>query len=252
MSLEFESGIPLVVATFVTDKSVNTDILLAMGLDVAELRIDLCKNQSIDAIKETLSAFKNAGIYTMVTIRSWPHGGYWTGSHEDRIALLMAVIDDVDIVDIEVECDVPTELRARLKGKESPDGPLLLVSYHNTKQTPSHSELSSIRDKALEKNPDLTKYACQVYSDKDVARLAAFLLAYAPESQMIVIGMGPQGKMTRIAFSQLGSLMTFCCHQDGLTAPGQLSLDETVNILRVFNPKYNEKIVRRLEEINYF
>ena len=207
MTLKFERGIPMVAASF-KDTPVNMDIIHAQGLDIAEIRVDLCKNQDIATIYEVLSAFQKAGFKTMLTVRSFTHGGRWTKSHEERIDLIMHVYDAVDIIDIEDDCEVPGELRDIL-GMSLSGGPLLLISHHNTKKTPSHSDLCDIRDRALEKNPDLVKIATHVYSERDAARLAGFILAYGKDLNLIIIGMGAYGLMTRIEFAQYGSPITF-------------------------------------------
>lgn len=260
MTLKFERGIPWVAASF-TDASVNMDAINSQGLDIVELRVDLCKDQDPVAIYDVLIAFQSAGFKTMLTIRSWNHGGRWTKSHEERVELILRVHDRVDIIDVEDDREVPDELRRILHYDPTTDpdaepsakprrGPLLLVSHHNTKFTPTHAELCVIRERALEKKPDLIKIATHVKRDVDLQRLGEFLLAYGRHRDLIIIGMGTEGLMSRIYFPHLGSPITFC-YRESPTAPGQLSLDDTVNYLRTFYPRYNEAMTRRLEDMQY-
>jgi len=260
MTLNFERGIPLVAASF-TDIPVNMDVIKSQGLDIAEIRVDQCKNQDALAIYEVLRAFQVVGIKTMLTIRSWNHGGRWTRSHAERIELILRVFDVADIIDIEDDCEVPNELRDILYYDPQSDpnpprratprsGPLLLVSHHNTKFTPTHSELCTIRDRALEKKPDLIKIATHVQRSADLQRLNDFLSVYGGNQKLILIGMGREGKMSRVFFGHLGSPITFC-YREAPPAPRQLPLHDMVSFLRTFYPRYDEAMNKRLQEITF-
>lgn len=247
MNLEFKRGIPCVAASF-TDIPVNMDVIKSQGLDIAEIRVDLCENQSVGGINEVLRAFQAAGIKTMLTIRSHAHGGRWTSSHDERIDLMLRTYEAVDIIDIEDDCEVPNDLRMILKS-DTHAGPLLLISHHNTKGTPSFGDLCDIRDRALLKKPHLIKIATHIRRDIDVQCLAKFILAHE-EGELIVIGMGLLGLITRIQFPQFGSPITFC-YREAPTAPGQLTLDDTVSFLRTFYPLYDEAMERRLISMKF-
>jgi len=252
MTLKFERGIPMVAASF-KDTPVNMDVLRDQGLDIAEIRVDLCTHHDIATIYETLSVFQDAGIKTMLTIRSLAHGGRWTRSHEERIDLIMHTYDAVDIIDIEDDCEVPNELRDVLGMSLDGAGPLLLVSHHNTRGTPTLGDLCVIRERALEKQPDLIKIATHVRPAKvavDMERLAKFIIEYGSEQNLIVIGMGGSGLLSRIEFPQYGSPITFC-YRETPTAPGQLTLDDTVNLLRMFYPCYDAAMAIRLQSMKF-
>lgn len=249
MPLKFERGIPMVAASF-TDTPLNMDILRDQSLDIAELRVDLFKDQSAPAIYEVLRRFQRADIRTMLTARTYAQGGRWTGSHTEWIDLLMQVHDAVDIIDIEDDCEVPDELRGIL-GMSLEGGPLLLISHHNKTGTPS--DLNAIRTRALEKNPDLIKIATYIrpsYAAADLKNLTTFAIEHGGKQNMIVIGMGPAGVISRFSLVLFGSVIVFCS-REFLTAPGQLSLDDTVNLLRILYPRYDASIAIRLESMRF-
>ncbi len=72
---------------------------------------------------------------------------------------------------------------------------------------------------------DIIKIATHINSEGDIITLQN-LLAESKEN-LILIGMGEKGAVTRIEFPKLGSKLTFCSAQLN-TAPGQISLEEMV------------------------
>jgi 3-dehydroquinate dehydratase-1 len=81
---------------------------------------------------------------------------------------------------------------------------------------------------------DLVKLATHAPDDRAVARLARVLVNH-PEAPLVVFAMGEAGTKSRVFFPALGSLFTFAPWRRA-TAPGQLSLQETLRLLRLFYP----------------
>jgi 3-dehydroquinate dehydratase type I len=107
----------------------------------------------------------------------------------------------------------------------------VIISYHNYKITPDNIEIKKIIDICKSMGADLVKIATFVNKQQDVARILGL---YAENNNILVLGMGNLGKITRIAALKLGAPFTFVSiNQDRETAPGQLSENEMKKILTV-------------------
>ena len=75
---------------------------------------------------------------------------------------------------------------------------------------------------------DVVKLACQVNEPADNIRL---LSLYDKEEQLVIVGMGPLGVITRIAGPLLGALFTYAAPKKEMeTATGQLTKDTLLQI----------------------
>ncbi len=181
-------------------------------LDFAEIRFDL-----LDLSKEEITALFSANNNLIATCRL---GKY--DNSERKTLLLHAIDSGAAYVDIEVETgeafkhDVVTAAREQHCQ--------IIMSYHDFDRTPTQAELEHIVKWCSECKPDIIKIACMVRSARDNARLLGLL---DTNRQMLVLGMGQQGKITRVVSPLLGSMWTFASYATGSeTAPGQLFKDD--------------------------
>jgi 3-dehydroquinate dehydratase type I len=102
----------------------------------------------------------------------------------------------------------------------------LIISYHNENETPSKKQLNKIVTKCFSQGAAIVKVACQVCRREDVLRIIAlYEYALAKEGSLIALGMGAQGKLTRVAASLLGAPFTYAALAPGReTASGQMSV----------------------------
>jgi len=77
---------------------------------------------------------------------------------------------------------------------------------------------------------DIIKLATQINSGQDYEKLSNFLLENE-YNEKIVVGMGALGTHARALFPLRGSYLTYASLKE-TTAPGQLSIDEMVQIYR--------------------
>ena len=152
------------------------------------------------------------------------------GRHSDpeRIRLLSAAIEaGAAYVDLELEAvsrvgDIMRPLAAR-------HGCRLIVSHHDYTATPPTTALRKIIYRCFGAGADLAKVACYARHQCDAARLLGLLDS---ERSLVVIGMGPLGRITRIVAPLLGAPFTFVAAERGAeTAPGQLDLPRAVHWL---------------------
>ena len=222
-------GTPRLAASFADDAAVDTiRDASRRGLDIAELRIDLYA--SLDPQHVANEAQKFVGILpTIATIRSTAEGGKCTLADADRLEIFEAVLPHTDAIDIELSSG--DELRTNVVAAAHQLDRIVIGSYHNFDETPAIDTLRDVVGDADENGVDVLKVATAINESDDVKRLAEFALDIC-DRNFVLIGMGPQGVLTRLLFPALGSLFTFA-HIGEATAPGQLGLDKCVEVLRV-------------------
>jgi 3-dehydroquinate dehydratase-1 len=101
-------------------------------------------------------------------------------------------------------------------------GKLLVVSFHDFVTTPNLTELEKIVRHAKKEGAEIVKIATNTTTQDRLRTLAALMSANSKELNLIVIGMGGFGLVTRLLFPALGSLIIFASVADQHTAPGQL------------------------------
>lgn len=111
-------------------------------------------------------------------------------------------------------------------------GRKVIISSHNFEKTPLAGELHTLLKSMQKDGANLVKLACQANSTDDCARL---LSLYERYKNILVIGMGPIGTITRIAAPFLGAPFTFSAGRAGTTAPGQLTYPEMQRAIQLIN-----------------
>lgn len=110
----------------------------------------------------------------------------------------------------------------------------LLLSYHNYNETPDDEKLKEIISLMKKSNPDIYKISTFCKSDSDAIRLID-LLSKLKENNLkcIVLGMGQNGIITRIAGALLGNEINFApLSLEDKSASGQLAKPQLENILK--------------------
>lgn len=141
---------------------------------------------------------------------------------KERKGILLAAIDaGASYVDIEVESGVAfkNEIIDRARSK----GCIVIVSHHDFEKTPERDELLSIVSACFESGGDIAKIACKVNSKMDNARLLGLLDS---KNNIIVVGMGEMGRITRVVAPYLGSPFTYASSKKGKeTTEGQIDIE---------------------------
>ncbi|WP_353683780.1 type I 3-dehydroquinate dehydratase [Thermodesulfovibrio sp. 3907-1M] len=191
--------------------------------DLIELRVDMFENlMEVENIFNT--ARKKFNLPLICTIRSPQEGGMI--DIPDRLSIYFKMIPFCDFFDIEIFSDEAGALRElSLKNNIK-----LIGSYHRFDTTPSTEELERVFEKGFNLGVDIIKIATMVNEREDIERLSLFLLNHR-KNNIIVIGMGKKGRLTRVIFPALGSLITYASLNIS-SAPGQISLQDMVDIFR--------------------
>jgi 3-dehydroquinate dehydratase-1 len=232
----FVADQPRVIAPF-TDKTPIEEIvrLRDVGLDLLEARVDCFDSYETGYVLDKLAQVP-ANLPVVATIRSQREGGKWRGSETERLSLFSALMPQVDGVDIELSS---SEISAKVAERAKKAKRTLIISFHDFRATPSLEVLVGQVDSAKKQGADIAKIATTSLSIKDTQTLASLTIAKAREN-LIVLGMGPEGLKTRLLFPALGSLMTFA-YIDRPSAPGQLSVQETLELIKVLYPGYSRE-----------
>lgn len=231
----FTSCVPLISANR-NELLADVEVGVANGCDFLEWRRDhfmpgeiLTVADEQDLLSEMKIRMPDQGL--IYTFRSHCEGGAVETSDEIRAAAVMAAIKSnrVDYVDVELNNSAPflTRIKEALKTSETQ----WIVSYHDFAKTPTTAEIWDIFTAMEEAGGDLLKLAVMPQSTDDVRRLMQATLTYNEKfpKAMIAIAMGAKGSITRIAPELCGGSLTFVAGA-GKTAPGQLSLEEVVDL----------------------
>lgn len=200
------------------------------GEVVVELRLDALADQHPDALLEFTRRY--AEFPLLATIRRREEGGAWKGTEAERLACYEAVLPEVHAVDVEIGAG---EIAPQVVSAARALGKLTIGSFHDFKATPAMEVLETVHARGRTLGADTVKVAARCNSREDLQRLAAFTLDHR-DDQIITIGMGGHGLVSRVFFPALGSLLTYTFLGEP-TAPGQLNCTDTLKYLGVFYPE---------------
>ena len=185
---------------------------LAEGAEMVEIRIEESE-LTPDEVRQLFGTQPNM-LATCRPVRL---------SQSEQKALLQAAIEGgAAWVDVEIEAD--DDYRREIIATARRHNCRVIVSYHNYDETPQFLELQQIADIAHSMGADVVKLACMCHTKTDVLNL---LNLYNSDYQLLAIGMGSVGAVTRIAAITMGAPFIFVATEAaGATAPGQI--DEAI------------------------
>jgi 3-dehydroquinate dehydratase-1 len=197
-------------------------------IDIIELRIDQFENKELNHIKEVANKVKSYDFYTIATVRSKLEGGSDITDSE-RLKIFNAVIDFVDIIDIEYRS---TNIKEKVKEIAKNKGKLLLMSYHDFEKTPSEDEIQKLINDCKAQGADIVKYAFKANAFEDVARVMC-ITNKNKDKNIVAISMGEIGKITRVSGFMFGSLITYTYIGQSF-APGQIEVKKLNELIEFF------------------
>jgi 3-dehydroquinate dehydratase-1 len=190
--------------------------------ECAEIRMDMMDLKE----SEIQEIFSYPGKDIIATCRP----GKDKYNDEERLEKLKtAITSGATFVDVEIETSeafkgeiIPIAVQNKCK---------VIVSFHDFEKTPSSSELEDIVEQCFEQGADIAKVACMIHSKQDISRI---LSLYDRDNNIVAIGMGELGKITRIAAPFLGAPFTYASLNSGKeTAKGQLTKHMMEKILEM-------------------
>ncbi len=191
------------------------------GAELIELRLDLINEDP-------------ARIYQGIPEQVKTIATYRPGKPDSsqRITWLKSCMElGATYIDIEVE-STDSYLNT-LTGYARKRGTEVVISYHNFEHTPERMQLESMLLQCYERGGDVAKIAVQVTNIEDVRNL---LSLYDLPGRKVVLGMGEQGRISRVVGPYLGAEFTFAIQEKGEeTAPGQLTMKQLIDIYKVID-----------------
>ena len=216
------------------DDSVDLKALpfwISSGVDLLELRVDQYKEKNLEVVQVHVSDCAQLAP-CLLTIRAAREGGQWSSTEDERLAWYLALMDKMVAVDVELSTDhaIRSEIirTAHSKNKQ------VIMSYHNFETTPEPDTLHHKAEDAWATGADVFKIAASCNNYTDLHKLAKLTLDYA-DKNIVVIGMGSIGTISRICFPALGSKITYTFLGQP-TAPGQLNCEATLEYLSSLYP----------------
>ncbi|HIE32342.1 MAG TPA: type I 3-dehydroquinate dehydratase [Methanosarcinales archaeon] len=232
-----------IVAAIAADPVRNAIRAQSDGADMIEIRIDLLDHPSVTQRSPEMlcSLFeelrRSVGIPIIATNRMSTEGGGFTGTEEERIRILLSVLDMVDAVDIEL-CAEP-EFRDMVVQSVKTAKKRVIISYHDFSATPEMVEMQKIISDCFDAGADVAKLAATPHSYADALRLLRLTLENRSK-QVCIIGMGEYGAHTRVIAPLYGSVIAYASIGDA-TAPGQFSVSELTGMLRMLSVRGHTK-----------
>jgi len=190
-----------------------------------EVRLDLEVGDPFGTLKEVRLA---ASKPIIATNRLGAEGGGFKGSERERIEMLRRSSDYADYLDIELRAELRDELMKRI------DKPFI-VSYHDFNGMPDLEEMKSILEEMKGIGAAIAKIAVTPSSLKDNLKLLVFLLE--ADMPLCIIAMGEMGRHLRAVAPLYGSALTYG-YVSQPTAPGQMSVSELRQALKLLDPTF--------------
>lgn len=196
--------------------------------DMAELRVDMLQDLAVtdllDAIAEPL-----AGKPLLFTFRTAAEGGAEI-SQQRYLELIELAAWHPSVAAVDIEQDFPAAAEAFEIAKQA--GTPIIASFHDFSATPTSEKMLSRLREMIDAGAAVAKIAVTANSLNDVARLLG--VSARCGFPVIAISMGEAGAISRISGQIFGSVATFAT-LSGSSAPGQLSLEETIAGLDCFD-----------------
>jgi 3-dehydroquinate dehydratase-1 len=215
-----DAAAPRVAA--IVDSMIALDRIEAValrGADILEMRID-CFEESLDTIIDYCAHVrKNLRLPMIGTVRENDR------TRGNRLRLFDAIAPHVDCIDIEIDADIAPEVITLARDKT------IMISEHDFDSTPDIAGLRRIADTAQGMGADIVKIATMATSREDVRRLLRF--TEESTANLTTMAMGPIGTVSRFIAPLFGSLFTYG-YIEAPVAPGQLSAEELVTLMRRF------------------
>jgi len=195
----------------------SSKLAFAQGADIVECRLDHLAHISKGSVEEARRAALGPAISTL---RSRSEGGHSGLKGDKRNSILKAQLEaDFEYVDLELRTD-----RKFISGfdRERWDS-RLIVSVHFQKPV-GKPEIETALGQCTTLG-DVGKVAMVCEDAVDALMLAEVGMKWARRSRpYVIIGMGPQGQLTRVFADELGSALAYACLSGRPAALGQFDI----------------------------
>jgi len=180
--------------------------------DLVELRLDLL-GVPMDELRAEAAKLR---LPILITARHPAEGGKGSEDAMERSAMLESMLDLASLMDVELRSAV--EMKAIITKAQSASVQVV-GSFHDFQATPADEVITDARQMGQTLGLDGVKIATFLNSPADLIRLMQH--ASAPlRLPFSVMGMGPYGRVSRLALAKVGSLLNYGYLGES-NAPGQ-------------------------------
>lgn len=195
--------------------------LVDSSCDMVELRLDTIDDFDkfhTEQIENHLKNFKSQLTKpTILTCRSKKDGGNFRGNQAKQIDILQLANDlGYDFVDIDLRIYSTVDIKAK-KVKT-------IISFHDFEKTPIIQEFVKLYEQMRATDANIYKFAVKVNKPSDLNIIYRVIVNKGESENVIAIGMGELGSITRIVCPILGSYLTFAAVGKSSSAPGQIDV----------------------------
>jgi 3-dehydroquinate dehydratase-1 len=190
-------------------------------LDLVEWRLDaFITRHGVDQTHSWLQLLASPARHpVVVTNRPERHGGFFSGSEEQRLEVLRAAVEQgAEWVDLEEDLSRGAYAWFRNQRVKT------LISHHDFERTPERAALQRVAGGLAGGGADAIKIATVAHESEDALRLLELIPWGRRELgiEVIAFAMGPLGRWSRVASLLLGSPWTYVKFpEQPEAAPGQ-------------------------------
>lgn len=210
----------------------EADEAAASRADVVEWRVDLLDDPApARAVRLAPQVSAHADRPLLATVRTVVEGGGFDSCFVEYGRLVGALAEAEGVGLVDVECARPGA--DELIGAVHAAGRLVVGSNHEVSLTPDTGTMVAVLRSQAELGADVCKLAVTARTPADTARLLeATALAHAELDRPIIsMAMGPLGLVSRVMGQDFGSAAGFGSLGGRSSAPGQVPVDELVDVM---------------------
>ena len=197
--------------------------LVVIGKTINEFLINLKSAQpQAELIELRVDFIKNLSSKHLDLIKTQTHKtAIFTCRPNNHLTSRLNLIKQADNLGFDF---IDLELETLLKNPINLNQAKLIISHHDCSKTPSLTKLKNKLTQMDDFKPTIKKIATFVKSEQDVQILMKVLITKKPSENLIIIGMGQKGKITRLISPLFGSYLTYASFNNKVSAPGQIDI----------------------------
>ncbi|PUA32037.1 MAG: hypothetical protein B9J98_04650 [Candidatus Terraquivivens tikiterensis] len=220
----------LCVSTFGRDMpSLKGSVVKAFesGADLVEVRLDYLDELDAETLASELRPYMGKLV---VALRPEYEGGLFIGKEEERAEILKRLArEGPAYVDVELRSPISESLSKYLMRSGTP----VIISWHDFEKTPETCELRQVASLAMDSG-NVAKVVTMAKSFGDNARVLS-LYNMGAQDRLVAFCMGPEGVLSRFLSVLLGAPFMYVSLPGRPTAPGQPSILEARELLRLLS-----------------
>lgn len=217
-----------VVGTIHSPGSLQAALNMKEGaVDYFELRLDSFATETGGDVVGIHEAIADLAAPLIVTVRDPEEGAVNALSWKRRMALYALFLDSAAMIDVELR---NARAAAALRRQAAERGVGVILSYHDFQGMPTIIKLKYLTRKAAEAGATVFKVAVMAEGVEELNVLMKFLATQKEKQTLAVMGMGPYGKISRLALGTGGSVLNYG-YLDKLQVSGQWPAERLKELL---------------------